>query len=377
MSHPVVIKKSAKQDRKEKVLLGLVDCFIQTGKPVGSNTLKEAEFSDLSSATIRNYFSQLEQEGFLIQAHSSGGRIPTHLAYRTYARHAKIHNNTFLEDHLFRGLKNFNSREIPLLLQEAADLLAQETQCAVFLSAPRFDQDFVIQIKLFPLDSRCVCVLVTDFGVIQTEVLSVGIKLSEFTIKRIEAYFYWRLTGLKKPDRISEEEEEAAKNLYNELMVRYLVSHSNFINEDVYRTGFSRLLHYPDFQEMSALTGGLNLFENIEAMRSILRNCRENQELKFWIGEDLLSFGTSFNGTVLAIPYAINNKCVGSIALLGPCRMNYKRLFKILSLFREQISETLTRNIYKFKITFRQPKEDYQQITQSHLILLEDKRQTE
>lgn len=377
MSHPLLIKKSAKQNRKERVLLALVDYFIQTGKPVGSNTLKEAEFSDLSSATIRNYFSQLEEEGFLIQAHSSGGRIPTHLAYRTYAHHVLTLDKKFSKENPFKQLKDFNSREIPRLLQDAADQLAVETQCAVFLSSPRFDQDFVIQIKLFPLDSRCVCVLVTDFGVIQTEILSIGIKLSEFTIKRIEAYFYWRLTGLKKPENISPEEEFAAKNLYNELMVRYLVNHSNFINEDVYRTGFSRLLHYPDFQEMSALTGGLNLFENVEAMRSILRTCKENHALQFWIGEDLIPFGTSFNGAVLAIPYAINNKSVGAIALLGPCRLNYKRLFKILSLFREEISNTLTKNIYKFKITFRQPKEEFEQIETSHLILLEDKRQPE
>ena len=82
---PVSIKRMGKHDRERRVLLGLVDYYIQTGKPVGSNTLKEAGFGDLSSATIRNYFAHLEEEGYLLQSHSSGGRIPTHLAYRVYA----------------------------------------------------------------------------------------------------------------------------------------------------------------------------------------------------------------------------------------------------------------------------------------------------
>ena len=78
---PAFVKKSAKYDiGKRKVLIGLVEYFIKTGKPVGSNTLKETGFGDLSSATIRNYFAHLETEGYLTQQHSSGGRIPTNLA---------------------------------------------------------------------------------------------------------------------------------------------------------------------------------------------------------------------------------------------------------------------------------------------------------
>ena len=82
----MAIKRVGKQDRERKVLLGLVEYYIQTGKPVGSNALKEAGFGDLSSATIRNYFANLEEAGYLTQSHSSGGRIPTFLGYRIICR---------------------------------------------------------------------------------------------------------------------------------------------------------------------------------------------------------------------------------------------------------------------------------------------------
>ncbi len=383
---PVSIKRIGKQDRERKVLLGLVEYYIQTGKPVGSNTLKEAGFGDLSSATIRNYFANLEETGYLTQSHSSGGRIPTYLAYRTYAETYLEQDPLDLKGDQFQSLCQFESREIAFFLQEAAELLSKMSQCAVFLSAPRFDHDFVIDIKLVGLDAfRCLCVLITDFGVVQTEILRLPEKLSSFAIKRIESYFHWRLTGIGQPENLEPQEEVIGQAFYNELMLRYIVGYSNFIDEDIYRTGFSHLLTYSDFHDTRLLATGLSLFENVQSMRLLLKECMALDRLKFWIGDDLNHYAPQSNCSILAIPYYINHTAVGAVGLLGPARLPYRLLFSILRLFSEGVSETLTRNIYKFKISFRQPetgklylqKEEYRLIGQSRLILLEDKRTRE
>lgn len=381
---PVSIKRMGKQDRERKVLLGLVDYYIHTGKPVGSNTLKEAGFEDLSSATIRNYFANLEEEGYLLQSYSSGGRIPTPSAYRLYAQSYLQEEPMGVEEDIFQPLRTFDSREIALFLQEAAEALSLKSQCAVFLSAPRFDHDFVIDLKLVSLDAyRCLCILITDFGVVQTEILHLPIKLSSFAIKRIESYFHWRLTSVGKRDPLEPEEEAIAQTFYNEIMLRHIVGYSSFVDEDIYRTGFSRLLTYTDFQQTSLLASGLALFEDISSMRRLLKECRSLDQLKFWIGDDLAAYAASdANCSILAIPYYINRKAVGAVGLLGPTRLPYRTLFKVLRLFSESVSEALTRNIYKFKISFRQPekgpvylqKEEHRLIGQSRLILLEDKR---
>ncbi len=380
---PVSIKRIGKQDRERKVLLGLVDYYIQTGKPVGSNTLKEAGFGDLSSATIRNYFANLEEAGYLTQSHSSGGRIPTYSAYRVYAQSFLHEDPIELKKDIFRSLREFDSREITLFLQEAAESLSQISQCAVFLSAPRFDHDFVVDLKLVALDAfRCLCVLITDFGVVHTEILHVSEKLSSFAIKRIEHYFHWRLTGLGQPENLEAGEEAIGQKIYNELMLRYIVGYSTFINEDIYRTGFSHLLAYTEFQDASALASGLALFENAHSMRLLLKECTALDCLKFWIGDDLGTYVADPNCSVIAIPYYINHKPVGAVGLLGPTRVPYRTLFSTLRLFSESVSETLTRNVYKFKISFRQPEagkvylqqEENRLIGQSRLILLEDKR---
>jgi heat-inducible transcriptional repressor len=380
----MTLKRVGKQDRERKVLLGLVEYYIQTGKPVGSNTLKESGFEDLSSATIRNYFAHLEEAGYLMQSHSSGGRIPTSLAYRAYAEAFFHEDSVDLSIDHFQSLRQFDSREIALFLEEAAEALSRLTHCAVFLSAPRFDQDFVTDLKLVPLDAfRCLCVLVTDFGVVQTEILHLPEKLSSFAVKRIEKYFHWRLTGLEPPTNLEPEEETIGQTFYNELMLRYIVGYSTFVDEDIYRTGFSHLLTHTDFQDTSLLASGLSLFENVHSMRLLLKESKALERLKFWIGDDLEVYMSNPNCSVIAIPYYINHKPVGAVGLLGPMRLPYRTIFNTLRHFSESVSETLTRNIYKFKISFRQPekgkpylqKEEYRLIGQSRLILLEDKRE--
>src|SRR4029077_3968481 len=134
---------------------------------------------------------------------------------------------------------------------------------------------------------RCLCVLVTDFGVVQTEILHLPEKLSSFAIKRIESYFHWRLTGNGQPENLESGEEAIGQTFYNELMLRYIVGYSNFVDEDIYRTGFSNLLIYPDYQDTKLLAGSLALFENIHGMRLLLKECIALDRLKFWIGSDL------------------------------------------------------------------------------------------
>ena len=368
----LALKKPAKDDREKAVLLGLVELYLQTGKPIGSNTLRENGFDYLSSATIRNYFAKLEDGGFLKQQHSSGGRIPTPLAYKLYAQSNLPQNGlSEKEARLLTSQLSRETREIASYLQHSAETISDMSRCALFLSAPRFDQDFLLDIKLVAVDhSRCLCVLITDFGLIHTEVLYADKKLSNFSLKRIESYFHWRLTGLDKPE-LNEEEEKLAKQFYNEIMLRHIVNYTHFSAEDIYKTGFSKLLAYPDFNNAASLAEGLSLFENPQHLRLLLQECSKSGDLNCWISDDLSRLtGLNAPCSVIAIPYYINKTIVGSIALLGPNRIPYKHLFALLKTASNSISESLTRSLYKFKITFRKPTPS--SIDQIPALLLED-----
>lgn len=350
--------KSSKEYRQHRVLLGLVEHYLKTAKPVGSNTLREAEFEDLSSATIRNYFANLEELGYLEQQHASGGRIPTHAAFRAYANEYK--DSSELSEAYSKQINNLaktETREIARYLQEAAETLSQLSHCAVFISAPRFDQDSLIDVKVIPIDvNRCVCILVSDFGVINTEVLHLDNKMSSFAAKRIESYFHWRLTGTDEPENLTDEERSTAHRFYNEVMLRYIVGYANFTDPEIYRTGFSKLLSYPEFGDTLTLAGSLSLFENAHSMRLLLKDCSSKNSLQFWIGNDLKPYAADIpNCTVITHPYRIHNQAVGAIGIMGPTRLPYRQLFPLVRNFADAISTCLTRNIYKYKISFRQP----------------------
>ena len=350
-------KRKQKEEREHSVLIGLVELYLLTGKPIGSNTLKENGFNHISAATIRNYFSKLETQGFLKQQHSSGGRTPTAEAYKFYANHSL--NATEIDPADLKIIKkelSQDTREIAGYLQRASELLSNLTQSAIFLSSPRFDQDLITDVKLMNIDAkRCLCIMITDFGLVHTEILYPPKKLSSFCLKRIEAYFHFRMTGLDRP-KLSKQEEEIATQFYNEILLRYIVDYSNFSAEDVYKTGFSKLIRFPEFRDATILATGLSIFENTGYMRTLLNDCTQSGKLKFWIGNDLdHPAAATLHSTVIAVPYCIHGKPVGAIALLGPIRMPYPKIFGIMRGFSTILSETLTRNLYKYKITYRQP----------------------
>ncbi len=377
-------KKLPKTDREQAVLLGLIELYLKMGKPIGSQTLQENGFESLSSATIRNYFGKMEEQGYLKQQHTSGGRIPTAKAFRLYADafsdQGVIDGN---QAEILEEVLKKESREVATALNLAAESLSELAKCAVFISAPRFDQDFVQDIRLIQLDpTKLLSIAITDFGLIRTETIYLDSPVDVLFLRSAEEYFLWRMNKGEKPLFRGEAEAKMAQRIYNEVMVRHVVGYANFTNEDILRTGLSKLLAYPEFNDAAALANSLSLLENEAQMQALLRECCKKNQLTCWIGDELCPYvPPGSECAIIAIPYRINQTIAGSIALLGPMRLPYRNLFGLVQHFSELLSKSLTQSVYKFKITFRQPKahgaeriENGDEILKTNRsILLEDK----
>lgn len=351
-------RKLPKTDREQAVLLGLIELYLKTGKPVGSHTLQENGFESLSSATIRNYFGKMEEAGYLKQQHTSGGRIPTEKAYRLYADAYRDEGivEKEQEEILEEGLKK-ETKEIATLLNRSADVLSELTKCAVFVSTPRFDQDFIQDVRLILLDpTKLLSVLITDFGLIRTETVYLEREIDLPFLRSAEEYFNWRMNKGEKPLFRQEAEAKMAQRIYNEIMVRHVVGYANFPEEEILRTGLSKLLAYPEFNDAAALANSLSLLEDENQMRSVLRECCKQNQMTAWIGNELCPFvPENAECSVLAIPYRINQTIAGAFAILGPMRLPYRNLFGLMQVFSENLSRALAESVYKYKITFRQP----------------------
>ncbi len=351
-------KPASKKEREIEVLMGLVELFLTTGKPVGSNTLRENGFELLSSATIRNYFASLESSGYLIQEHTSGGRSPTDLALRLYVEtllEKKQIPKIGKQDYEFlQSIISKETKRLSYYLQEVTEAIADLTSLTTLITAPRFDQDFISKIILSKVDDgRAVCIIVTDFGFIHTETLYLPGQMSNFTINRLQEYFQFRLTSLDKPS-LTEEEEIFAKTAYDEVILRHFISFTNMNHPDIYKGGFAKLLRHSEFHDPKVLSNTLSLFENSAILQQLLYN---NKELKLYIGEDLKEhIPPPYKSSLIQIPYYIHNKAVGNIAVAGPSRMNYKELISLLETISALLSDNLTKSLYKFQLNYRTPK---------------------
>lgn len=363
--------KLSKKDKEKAILLGLIDLYIKTLKPIGSSYLKEKFFEFLSSATIRNYFSKLEEKGFLKQQHSSGGRIPTAQAYRLYAEECAKESGIFDKEQKTLGIKlKKETKEISSYLNESAEILSETLNLAVVLSAPKFDQDFIQNIKLIGLGkNQLICVIITDYGQIQTEIIYTTFEIEEKEIPLMEEFFLWRLNKAPRPIISSEPLLKLAQRLYNEAMLRHVAGYANF-SQDLYRTGFSKLIHYSEFSDPIVLTNTLALLEEENRLRPFLKESLEKNQLLYHIGGE-----GALDASIISIPYRINQIPVGMIAVLGPLGIPYRKIFKTLLFTSQLISESLTNSIYKFKITYRPTKDSEKEIAKnsSRSILLEDK----
>ncbi|HRW58882.1 MAG TPA: heat-inducible transcriptional repressor HrcA [Chlamydiales bacterium] len=342
-----------KEDKIHKVLFGLIELFILTNKPIGSNALKSNGFDYLSSATIRNYFAKLEKEDLLIQQHTSGGRIPTAKAYRIYAN---AHQDTFSlsknEKKQIEQLIKQETKQISTFLQTAANLLSETLNLPIFYSTPLFDNDFVQNIKIVPLEpQKLLCIIITDFGQIYTEQILSPISISPKESETIEQFFLWRIGKRIKP-LMKDNIYKLSTRFYNEIMLKHIVNAPNM--NPIQKNGLSKLLNYDEFTDPIEFGNALSILENQETILSILKEGQKISKLSCWIGNELIGFSRKATRcSLITLPYFINQTPIGCFAVLGPMRMPYSKIMTTLQYFGELISESITKSTYKFKISFK------------------------
>lgn len=353
-------KRPGRRDRERKILFSLVEHYLKTGKPVGSQSLQEEAFADISSATIRNYFVSLEEEGYLKQQHLSGGRIPQAKAFAEYAKYC-FENIGTEEPSGKKPLpleESITSSDVISLLQRASDAISQKAGAAVAVTSPRFDHDVITDMTFVFLDvHRTLAVIMTEFGLVHTAVLYSSFLLSHTLLRKADRFARSRLFREQlEPDLFEGEELDEVRRLYQEAMSSYFVSYSSISNEDLWRIGFSRLLCRPEFEETQSISASLSLFENVNALRAFSRDATRSQQLRFWIGDELSPYIIGEpNCAVVAVPYKVSTHPVGAFIVIGSMRVFYRDLFCLMLDAAEQVSSILTNCLVHHRMTYRLP----------------------
>ncbi len=352
-----VQRRPNRSDREHAILISLVETYLKTRKPVGSQTLQEAEFSSLSSATVRNYFASMEEAGYIKQQHASGGRIPEAKAYAEYAKHCyelfskekpKKEAQPRIED-------TYSTNDVVRLLEQTAEKLSQTVKAAVAITSPRFDHDAITDLRFVFIDiQRCLCVILTEFGLVHTSVISTPFTLSHALLRNADRFSRYRLFNeQQEPSTYSEEELANIRFLYQEAMARYFVNYTSVSDQDLWRTGFSRLT-YTQVDSVEDITSMVSLLENTNALRGFSKEAIRSGLLHFWVGEELLPYSQGKPSCSLIVcPYRVGEKPVGSLSIICPMQVHYLQMFRSLRDTANYLTEVLTNVLLHHKISYR------------------------
>ena len=323
-------------DRKKKILQLIIEDYISTAEPVGSRTIARKYDLGISPATIRNEMSDLELLGYLEQPHTSAGRIPSAQAYRFYVD-SLIEPGSLTDNDmaLINGWYKERRRSIDDIFQSTAKILSRMTQNVSMVLANKDTSAVFRYIKFLPLDNtHAVLCIVTDDGNIDNCVVEIplGMRPEEMD------YLAGRISRVLEGKELSEISDELLSALHMDV-AEDKVLFTSFLqaikrmnrkqNEQrVFLGGTKQLLNQPEFRDVERVKSLLGILEEEKVVRDLLV-AGEDSGLKITIGTENKFTGIQDCSMVQAT-YRLNGKIVGTMAVLGPTRMEYGKVITVM-----------------------------------------------
>lgn len=324
-------------DRKIKILQAIINDYIATAEPVGSRTIAKKYDLGISSATIRNEMSDLEDMGFIIQPHASAGRIPSDLGYRLYVDRLMKHKELGENEQLYlQTMINRNINHIDYLMEETAKALSLMTNYTSIISEPVVKKTKLKQVRMVPLDNSSVMLIVaTEENYIKNHIMKLKEVPDDEEIYMISGKLNHILKGHTIED-ISEEticiltkELSGFRGLISPLLDAVVSTLHSAENVNVHLSGTKNILAFPEFSDVQKAK---SLFQTLEEKDVLVTLLGENasDDIQILIGNEN-SIQEMKDCSIITTTYKVGNNTQGSIGILGPTRMDYSQVVSVLN----------------------------------------------
>ena len=334
-------------ERKKKILQIIIEDYISSAEPVGSRTIARKYDLGLSPATIRNEMSDLELLGYLEQPHTSAGRIPSAQAYRFYVD-ALIEPGTLTDNDmaLIDGWYNERRRNIDDIFQSTAKILSRMTQnVSMVLTNQQTIANFCY-LKFLPLDSQhAILCIVADDGSIDTNVVDIPLGMSSEEMD----YLAGKMSKLLEDRNLSDISVEILQNVHTDVVEDKLIFSSLLQavrkmtgrrqEQKVFLGGTKQLLNQPEFRDVERVRNLLGILEEEKVLKDLLQG-GEDSGLKVTIGSENKFTGIQDCSMVQAT-YRLNDQIVGTMAVLGPTRMEYGKVISVMDYLHKYLKTIL------------------------------------
>ena len=333
-------------ERKMKILQAIIRNYLETGEPVGSRTISKYTDLNLSSATIRNEMADLEELGYIVQPHTSAGRIPSDKGYRLYVDHMMEEKEREVDE--LRELLLEREDKMDHLLKQVAKVLAQNTNYATMISAPQIHRSKVKFIQLSRVDiNQLLAVIVIEGNVIKNNILSVEDALDDETLLKLNILLNTYLNGLSLEEinlsMITAMKQQAG--IHSSIVGNVIDAVAEAIKADedleIYTSGANNILKYPELADNQKASELINTFEEKQLLNELVvdrLSDENNTGIQIYIGDET-PVKTMKDCSVVTATYELEEGMKGTIGIIGPKRMDYDKVVGTLKTLMHQLDE--------------------------------------
>ena len=337
-------------ERQLLILHAIVDDYIRSAEPVGSRSISKREDITFSPATIRNDMADLEELGFLEKPHSSAGRIPSQKGYRFYVDHLlRPHHLTDDEEQGIHSIFSERIQEVEEVIQHSARVLSNMTSYISLVLGPEMFEATLRNIQIIPLGKgSATLILVTDTGHVENQIIAIPESIEVGDLERTVNILNERLMGVplyllrqKLMTEVSNVLKAHVKNYKHVLDILAASLESEKV-EKVFYSGKTNLLTQPEFRDIDKVRMLLNILEEDKTMNEVLRSSNQGIQVKIGQENNLEAFD---HCSLITASYSIGSKHMGTIGILGPTRMEYRRVIGVVDSLSKDLTKLFT-NLY-------------------------------
>ena len=333
-------------ERKTKILQAIIRNYLETGEPVGSRTISKYTDLNLSSATIRNEMADLEELGYILQPHTSAGRIPSDKGYRFYVD--SLMEQKEREVHEMKELLLERQDKMESMLRQMAKVLATSTQYATMISAPSTHHNKVKFIQLSRVDAdQILAVIVSEGNVIKNNILRTSQALSDEQLLKLNILLNTHLNGLSMEEinlgMISAMKQQAG--IHSDIISEVIDAVADAIHGDedleIYTSGTNNIFRYPELSDGQSASRLINTFEEKHALNELVQETLAdtgNTGIQVYIGEEAPVKGMK-DCSVVTATYELEEGMKGTIGIIGPKRMDYEKVVDTLQTMMHQLED--------------------------------------
>ncbi len=334
-------------DRKRKILQAIIDEYIGTAEPVGSRAISKKENLGLSSATIRNEMADLEEMGYLIQPHTSAGRVPSDEGYRFYVN-SLMHNYKIGMEAVaqLQSLLEERVTQLEKLIKYAGAIASSLTEYTTVVTAPKENNFEIKKIDLVPVASRTVMLIVVTRTVRSK---SMNVDIDDTACGKLSEILNQNLAGLKANDITFEKIQAIQQEIENKLNLKpkVLIDILHFVYDtitaddetEIYVNNAKSILRYPEYSNVEKAEGILTFLEDKDNLKKLV-SASGGSGIEAKIGKEN-DFEILQDCSLVSMNYSLGSDTGGKIAVIGPKRMNYAKVFASLDLISNEIDKIL------------------------------------